>query len=67
VQQVVFPVSIVHQHNEIRQILAGFRSIPVRNIETKVVVLDVGVDARMRLGNATELGLPIATRITQLM
>ena len=53
-------MAVVDQHDEVGQILAGFRAETVGHLEAEVVVLHVGSDLRVRLGDAAELGLPIA-------
>ena len=60
VQQVVVAVAVVHQHDEVGQILARLRAVAVGHFEAEVVVLDVGAHLRMRLGHAAELGFPVA-------
>ena len=52
--------AVINQHDEVRQVLAHFRSVPVWDVETEIVVFDVGAHARMRLRDAAKLGFPIA-------
>ena len=59
-QQIIVAVAIIHAHDEVRQVLAHFRTIAVRHFQAEVVVLDVGANAGMRFGHAAELALPIA-------
>ena len=60
VQEVVFAVAVVHQDNEVGHVDAGLGLKAIRHLEPEPVVLDVGAHARMRLGHAAELGLPVA-------
>ena len=51
---------IVHQHDEVGQILARLRAVAVGHLETEVVILGVGDHRGMRFGHAAELALPVA-------
>jgi hypothetical protein len=57
-EQVVLPVTIVYQHDEVGDALSRFRAIAVRHSQAEVVVLDVGFHLWMRLGHAAKFGLP---------
>ena len=59
-QQVVVAVPVVHQHDEVGQILPRLRAVAVRHFQAEIVVLHVGAHLRMRLGDAAELRLPVA-------
>src|SRR5439155_11816815 len=60
VQQIIVAMAVINQHDEVRQVLAHFRSVPVWDFEAEIVVFDVGAHARMRLRDAAKLGFPIA-------
>jgi hypothetical protein len=60
VQRVVRSLAVVHEHDEVGQVLADVRTEPVGHFEPQVVVLRVGDHLRMRLGDAAELALPAA-------
>ena len=51
---------VINQHDEVRQVLAHLRSVPVWDFETEIMVFDVGTHARVRLRDAAKLGFPIA-------
>ena len=54
-------MAVVDQDDEVGQVAcAARRAIAVRHLEAEVVVLDVGAHRRVRLGDAAELGLPVA-------
>ena len=60
VEQVVVPVAVVDQHDEVGNVAACLRTGSVRYFQTQTLVLDVGTDLRMRLDDAAELRLPVA-------
>ena len=60
VEQVVVAVAIVHEHDEVGEVGARLGAVPVGDLQPQTVVLDVGADRRLRLDEATELGLPVA-------
>src|SRR5580700_3155329 len=60
VQQIVLAVAVIHQHDKIRKVAPWLGAMPVRDFETEVVILRVRLDARVRFGDAAELGFPVA-------
>jgi len=44
-----------------------FRSVAVRHFETQVVILDIGLDSRVRLRHTAEFSFQSLSRMTQLM
>src|ERR1700689_2146451 len=58
-KRIVLAMPVVHEDNKVGTILAILGAIAVRHLESKVVILHVGLNTRMRLGHAAELGLPI--------
>ena len=59
-QQIIVAVAVIHQHDEVGQIPPRLGAVAVGHFQAEVVVLDVGVDARVGFGDAAELGFPIA-------
>ena len=59
-EQVIFTVSVVNEHDKIRNILSGFRAITIWHFQAEIVVLDASPDFRMLFGDAAELSLPVA-------
>ena len=51
---------VVHEHDEVGSIVASLGAVAVGNLETQVVVLDVGADSGVRLRDPAELGFPLA-------
>ena len=60
VQGIVGAAPVVDVDDEIRQVETRRRSVLVRNFKAKALILNVGEDARVVLGGACKLGLPIA-------
>ena len=60
VQQVVFAVAVLHQHDEVRDVAPHLRAVAVGHFEAQVLVFNISSHAWVRLGHAAELGLPIA-------
>ncbi len=61
-QRVGGAAAVVDQHDEVRPVVAGFGAVAVGHFEAEIVVLDVGDDARVLLGDAAELGFPVAVQ-----
>src|ERR1035437_2005971 len=59
-QRVVIAVAVVHQHDEIGEILPHLGAEAIGDFEPQVVILHISFYAGMGFGNAAELGLPIA-------
>ena len=53
-------LAVIDQHDEVGQVAAHRRAEAVGHFEAEVVVLDVGEHPGVRLGDAAELGLPVA-------
>jgi hypothetical protein len=47
VQKVVIAVAVIHEHEEVGQILPHLRAVAVRHLQAEVVVLNVGPDLRV--------------------
>ena len=67
VQQVVLAMAIIHQHDKIGQIPARLRAVAIWHFQAEIVVLDVGLHLRVRLGDAAKLGFPVTVEDNQLM
>ena len=59
-QQVIGAVAVIHQHDEVGQILPHLGAVAIRHFQAEVVVLHVGDHLGMRFGHAAELRLPVA-------
>ena len=59
VERVLPAPAVVDEDDEVRQVAAALGAVAVRDLEAEPVVLDVGQHARVRLGDAAELGLPV--------
>ena len=59
-QRIVGTVAVIHQHDEVGQILPRFGAVAIRHFQAKIVVLGVGDHLGMRFGDAAELRLPVA-------
>lgn len=60
VRQVLFPLPVLDQPDEIGKIRTRFRTVAVRHFEAEVLILHVRPYPRVRFGHAAELRLPIA-------
>ena len=60
VKRIAFPKSIVDQDYEVRPIAPVFGPEAIRYLETKIVVLHIRLDLRMRFGHSAKFCLPIA-------
>src|ERR1700730_9033650 len=61
-KRIVLAMPVVHEDNDVGTILAILGTIAVLHLESKVVILHIGLSTRMRLGHAAELGLPITVQ-----
>src|SRR5262245_57790229 len=59
-EKIIGSMSVVHQHDEIGQVFADFRAIPVWNFKAKIMVFGIGDDFGVSLGHTAELRFPIA-------
>ena len=55
-------MAVVHYDDEVGQIAARLGAVAVRHLEAEALVLHVRLHARVRLGHAAELGLPVAVQ-----
>ena len=55
-------MTIINEHDEVRAVYAHLRAETVRHIQPEIVILDIGMDTRMSLSYAAELGFPIAVK-----
>ena len=59
-QQVIGAVTVIHQHDEVGQILPRLGAVAVRHFQAEVMVLGVGAHLRVRFGDAAEFAFPVA-------
>ncbi len=60
IERIAGPAPIIHLHDEIGQVFPRLRAVAIGHFQTEVVILGVGDDLWVRLGNAAELRLPVA-------
>ena len=52
-------MTIIHQYNEIGQVLPGRRAIEVGHLQSQTLILDISFYTMMGLGGSAKLGLPV--------